>query len=72
MEEIIAEFSTKEALKALEMVSTILEESNPDHGVALRVVSQSLRELRKKRGPPNDHTLVLHKGVYLQFRRRTD
>ncbi len=49
MGQTIPKFSTKEALKALGIVSTILDESNPDQRVALRVISQSQRELRKKR-----------------------
>ncbi len=49
MEETIPEFSTKEALKALGIVSTVLDESNPDQRSALRVISQIQRELRKKR-----------------------
>ncbi len=47
MGQTIPEFSTKEALKALGIVSTILDESNPDQRVALRVICQSQRELRK-------------------------
>ncbi len=43
-----SEFSAKEALKALGIVSTILDESNPGQRVALRVIYQSQREIRKR------------------------
>ncbi len=45
----ITNFSTKEALKALGVVSTIVDKSDPDLRVPLPVISQSQRELRKKR-----------------------
>ncbi len=48
MGQTIPEFSTKESLTVLGIASTILDESNPDHRVALRVISQSKRELRKR------------------------
>ncbi len=47
MGQTIPTFSAKEALKAVGIVSTILDQSNADHGVAVRVISQSQRGLWK-------------------------
>ncbi len=45
----IRTFSTKEDVRVLGIMSTIFHESKPNHRVALRVIPQSQRELRKKR-----------------------
>ncbi len=43
------EFSAKDALKALGIVSTLLEESDPQDMIALTAISRKQRELRGKK-----------------------
>ncbi len=49
MGQTIPKFSTEQAHKAFGIVSTILDESNTDHRVAMQVISKSQGELFKTR-----------------------